>query len=372
MLARQALKSLLLPFPAVRRIFSQRDKAMREVAELRTENDRLRTHDDLIDRLALYGLDANDLTPPPPSVQPSTIDEAFRSHFQAVLERTFLAGTSDDYRRLPSYQSDLFDHIEGRYALFADHIVPWLKTVTGDMRGMTAIEIGSGTGASSLAFAGEVSRLICFEIDGSAVQAARERMAWFGHSHVNYVESPFGASCEFVQAGGKAHLIVLCAVLEHMTLTEVIEALRSAWDCLEPGGLLLVADTPNRFSPVDGHTSLLPLFSTLPRELKRHYAAFSPRQGFREAIAALAPEDVEMALTRWGSGISYHEFEVALGPDIHDHVVLDGYEAHIRAISGLTLGDATTRLLFDRFGVKAHRAFTRTNLYFVLRKPLVS
>lgn len=76
-----------------------------------------------------------------------------------------------------------------------------------------------------------------------------------------------------------------------------------------------------------------------------------------------------MLLTRWGAGISFHELEIALGPDIHSWVVLDGYEPQIQAISSLTLGDSITRLIFDQFDVSAHRAFTRTNLYFVLRKP---
>jgi SAM-dependent methyltransferase len=415
MSVRKTLKSVSLHAPPLRRLFQQRDDAQAENRALRAANERLtealhgrvkdraadlpalvnafedekaavqrlsdenwllrrdldwlRTTEGLVYQMSLFGLNETDLHELEQTAYAPRVDEAFREHFTKVLERTFLSAVPSEFRKLPAYRNDLHDHLEGRHALFTNHIVPWLKVAAGDTHRMTAIEIGSGTGASSLAFASEVEQLVCFEIDKDAVQAARERMAWFGHDNVEFVEAPFGPSCEFVQQGRRAHLVVLCAVLEHMTLPEVVEALRTAWECLEPGGLMLIADTPNRFSPFDGHTALLPLFSTLPRELKRAYAPFSPRTAFAKAIADTPADDADMALTRWGSGISFHEFEVALGPQIHDLVVLDGYEPEIQAVSNLTLGDAITRFMFDRFNVRAHRAFTRNNLYFVLRKP---
>jgi len=71
-------------------------------------------------------------------------------------------------------------------------------------------------------------------------------------------------------------------------------------------------------------------------------------------------------LVRQGSGISYHEFELALGPDCHEHVVLDGYEPIILSECPDNVDDLILSIAFKTHDIRAHRAFTRSNLYFAM------
>lgn len=163
---------------------------------------------------------------------------------------------------------------------------------------------------------------------------------------------------------------MFCAVLEHMSFQELAQALRAAWDVLSPGGLLLVADAANRLSAYDEHTSLLPFFTALPMEVMQPYAAYSPREAFTQAIGDAPAEERELLLTRWGRGVSHHDFELALGRDIHRHIALDGYESAPCDYAPVRIDNALLRAAFDIHQAQAHRAFTRANLNFVIRKPV--
>jgi hypothetical protein len=110
-------------------------------------------------------------------------------------------------------------------------------------------------------------------------------------------------------------------------------------------------------------------YSALPLEIQRDYAKFSPRADFRNSISATRAADISETLARWGFGVSYHDFELAIGRDCHDHIVLDGYEDAILSRFGDRTDDALLRLAFERYNIPAHRAFTRHNLHFVMRKP---
>ncbi|WP_162067361.1 class I SAM-dependent methyltransferase [Burkholderia sp. THE68] len=255
-----------------------------------------------------------------------------------------------------------------RFRDFEYWICTWLAQVAPDMGEMTAIEIGSGTGCSTLAFASRVKSLISFEIDSKASAAAVERLGFFGYDNVEFFNEKLTEGKAEALAG-RVDLVVLCAVLEHMTYAERIEALRASWQALAPGGLLVVADTPNRFNVLEDHTSQMHFYSALPLEIQRDYAQFSPRADFRNSISAAAPADVAETLARWGFGVSYHDFELAIGRDCHEHIVLDGYEQVILTRFPDRTDDALLRLAFERYNVPAHRAFTRHNLHFVMRKP---
>ncbi|WP_057633615.1 class I SAM-dependent methyltransferase [Stenotrophomonas humi] len=321
--------------------------------------------------LLRYGLDVSSKTTS--AVQPSrkmVLDGKYRRHFREVLLNTFFAGWSESVKGTAQFEADLDDHIEKRFTFFSDHVLPWVQSVAPNMGDMVALEVGSGTGSSTLAFAPHVREVICFEIDPASVQAAAQRAAYFGLNNIEQRQELFGPQSQFVTSGRRADLVVFCAVLEHMTYQELTQALRTAWDVLSPGGLLLVADTPNRLSSFDEHTSLLPFFTALPMEVMQSYAAHSPRSGFAEAIAVAPDNERELLLTRWGRGVSYHDFELVLGRDIHQHVVLDGYESAICDYAPLRIDDGLLRAVFDIHRVEAHRAFTRANLNFVLRKPI--
>lgn len=114
-------------------------------------------------------------------------------------------------------------------------------------------------------------------------------------------------------AGCQFDLVVFPASLEHMTLEERLEAIRTTWEMLPTGGLWCLLETPNRLWFFDQHTSRLPFFHWLPDDLALLYAQHSPRLSFRAKFGT--PDGAAwLDLARAGRGVSFHELEVAVGP----------------------------------------------------------
>jgi S-adenosylmethionine-dependent methyltransferase len=298
-------------------------------------------------------------------------DPVYRARLTDVLREHYFNPVADGYLETEEGRNELNDHLSHRYEQAVDHVVPWLQRA-GELDTRSIIEVGSGTGSSTLALAQVAREVNCFEIHQGSIAVALERLKFWGVSNVRVNATLFDRECEFVRLGAAADVIVFYAVLEHMTAQECLDALTLAWELLPAGGLLVVAETPNRLSMVDEHTSWLPFFAQLPRPIQVRYAERSPREHFRWAIANAAQSGsaaAELMMTRWGNGISFHEFELAIGPGIHDAIVLDGYEREIKKLVPVSSIDLHLQSLFDEFGVKAHRAFTRRTMYLVARKP---
>ncbi len=294
----------------------------------------------------------------------------FRSRLTGALKEHYFAGrVAADYLDTDAGITNLEDHIGRRYELAARYVVPWLQR-SGDLSRSVVIEVGSGTGSCTLALAQSARHVECYEIHPGSVRVAQERLRFWGIDNVSVHARAFDEAR--VGLGPLVDAVVLYAALEHMTHDECLTVLRLGWQVLRPGGRLVIAETPNRFSMIDEHTSWLPFFSQLPRQIQVLYASRSPREEFRWAMDRAAESGSESAIeamTRWGSGISFHEFELALGDDIHEKIVLDGYEPEITSIFQVTPIDLTLQSIFERFDVRAHRAFTRRHLYLVAVKP---
>jgi hypothetical protein len=104
-------------------------------------------------------------------------------------------------------------------------------------------------------------------------------------------------------------LLVLYAVLEHLTIPERRSILRLAQEVYRRGGHVLIAETPNRLSPFDTHSFQLPFVDWLPIELQEEYVSRSPREDLKAHLVAAPPDGKQGALYRIGRGLSFHEFE---------------------------------------------------------------
>jgi SAM-dependent methyltransferase len=213
----------------------------------------------------------------------------------------------------------------------ARYFVPWLDRVCG-LKGATVLEYGCGTGPVCCAFAPVVDRHIGYDIAADAVELAR------GHARNHRAEN---VDLHVVDAEqildairdhkGEVDLVLLYAVVEHMTVRERLNLIEATLEIVSPNGHIAVIETPNRLVAPDWHTSFLPFFSQLDDELALAYVDRSPRDDFREALQraiADGPASGREALVRWGRGASYHEFEVVLG-DLARFVVAGGYEAEL-------------------------------------------
>jgi 2-polyprenyl-3-methyl-5-hydroxy-6-metoxy-1,4-benzoquinol methylase len=264
-----------------------------------------------------------------------------------------------------AYEQDLKAHVHGRLDTDRRRIVPWLDS-TGALRGQRILEIGCGTGSSTVALAEQGARVTGIDIDEGALVVAKDRCTAYGlevefhRLNADAIAPLFGA--------GSFDFIIFFACLEHMTVAERLVSLRDAWNMLPTGGRLAVVETPNRLWYYDGHTSVLPFFHWLPDELALRYSAFSPREGFRELYREYNAE-AQAHFLRLGRGVSFHEFDVAIQP-VRDLQVVSS----LSCFEGVRYRLHQSRLqrryksLLRRVYPGIHEGFLDETLYLILRK----
>jgi 2-polyprenyl-3-methyl-5-hydroxy-6-metoxy-1,4-benzoquinol methylase len=281
------------------------------------------------------------------------------------------ASSPSGFLESPEGKSQLEAQTMGRFNDVIATPIPWIGKHTS-LASSDIIEIGCGAGASTAAFAAFARSIHGYDIDEPGINAARERMRILGIENCTLT---LAEPRELLARAAADHPdgadIVLCyAVLEHQTLTERIDTLRRCWALLKDGGLLVVADTPNRLTYSDHHTSFLPFFHMLPHELALAYAHKSPREGFWASLEpSITKGEAEATehLIRWGRGVSYHEFELALG-NLNDLVVGDGFDPEMLAIKSITLEERLLYTYMTARNVRIPPAFCRESIDVILRK----
>ncbi len=207
-----------------------------------------------------------------------------------------------------AYAGDLNAHLTGR--LDADRVtyIPWLnKTVP--LKGANILEIGCGTGSSTVALAEQGAKVTGVDIDEGALQVAMDRC--------NLYNVPatliFGNATEVYNElkDQKFDLIIFYACMEHMVYSERIDCLKKYFGMLAKGSYLSIVDTPNRLWYLDSHTSMLPFYHWLPDNVAFNYSKFSNRINFKELYHEYS-DDLFLHFLRRGRGFSFHELEIAL------------------------------------------------------------
>jgi ubiquinone/menaquinone biosynthesis C-methylase UbiE len=224
-------------------------------------------------------------------------------------------------------------HWDARHSVARDVFVPWLEANV-PLADKTVLEYGSGNGAVSCAVAARAARHIGLDIEQSAIDEARVRARERGLENLELEVVGAEAIFDRVRAHtGEVDVFLFYAVLEHLTLQERLEALRLAREVVRSDGLIAVIELPNRLVDTDYHTSLLPFFDQLPPELALAYLERSPRADFRQQMLEARAADSDggvLALARWGTGASFHEFELVFG-DLSRHVIGGGYDPMLLA-----------------------------------------
>lgn len=230
------------------------------------------------------------------------IERSIRTHYHTGWR-------SKDRYSEEGYREDLAAHLCQRLEQDRQTIVPWLDQASGGLQGKRILEIGCGTGSSTVALAEQGALITGIDVDEGALAVAIERCKVYDLkvelSRLNATE----LSAAF--RAGSFDWIIFFACLEHMTIGERLAALKEAWNLLPEGGLLSVVETPNRLWFFDQHTSRLPFFHWLPDELAFYYSRFSSRENFFELYREY-DETSQHHFLRRGRGASFHEFEVAI------------------------------------------------------------
>jgi len=196
------------------------------------------------------------------------------------------------------------------------------------LAGRTVLEYGCGQGAIACALASHAGRYIGIDIDAGEVAMAQDHLARRGLDDVELTAVAADDILEQVRSySGEIDVLLLYAVLEHMSIQERLELLRLAREVVRPDGYIVVGESPNRLTPFDHHTAQMPFLHALPLELARLYYVRSARREFVAAIDAAAADGdaaARQALIRWGRGISFHEFELVF-EDLAAHTVASSY-----------------------------------------------
>jgi S-adenosylmethionine-dependent methyltransferase len=207
-------------------------------------------------------------------------------------------------------KTDLRDHLTHRLENDRHIIVPWLDAAR-PLNGLRILEVGCGTGSSTVALGEQGANLFGLDINEGALTVARDRCAAYGIL-AEFLLGNAETSLQKFQVG-QFDMIIFFASLEHMTIGERLRALNSAWAILPSRGLLVIVETPNRLWFYDSHTAFLPFYHWLPYELAFRYTRLSPRPIFRSRYETY-DADSKLKFVREGLGMSYHELDLAIAP----------------------------------------------------------
>ena len=147
-------------------------------------------------------------------------------------------------------------------------------------RGKRVLDFGCGAGASTMVLRRLLPPcdIVGVELEERLLRLARLRARYYGASTVRFLRSPSGDALP--EGIGTFDYIVLSAVFEHLLPAERRSLLPLLWRHLAPEGVLFLNQTPQRWAPVEVHTTWLPLINYLPDRLAHRAAcAFSRRVG---------------------------------------------------------------------------------------------
>ncbi|MBI2967699.1 MAG: class I SAM-dependent methyltransferase [Bacteroidetes bacterium] len=206
------------------------------------------------------------------------------------------------------YEKDLNDHLWNRLNDARKRYLPWLKSIK-KIRNSSVLEIGCGTGASTLALSEQGADVTAIDIDEGALQVAKDRLRIARQKSEFHLANAIQIKNLFPHK--KFDFIIFFASIEHMTIEERIISLSDAWNMLHPSSFLVIVETPNRLWYDDSHTSLLPFFNWLPDELAFMYSKYSGRVDFKDLFRDLNDKNM-IHFIRRGRGFSFHELELSV------------------------------------------------------------
>lgn len=298
-----------------------------------------------------------------------TIDKPKVDLIESSLRHNYFARFSEGYLATDRGRNDLANHLFRRLDGDRNTVIPWLDDAR-PLQNASILEIGCGTGCSTVALAEQGAKVVAIDVDEPSLAVASDRCETYGLD-VSFVQAN-ATEVNKLFSGRHFDYIIFYAALEHMTIEERISAMRATWRMLSDGGLWCVIETPNRLWYYDAHTSLLPFHMWLPDELAFAYSRFSPRDEYRELYREYT-DDSKLHFLRRGRGVSFHEFDLAMKP-----------VGELRIKSSLETGNRRKGLwgamkwrwsdenryisLLRRIAPQLHEGFLQSLLYLIIEK----
>lgn len=203
-------------------------------------------------------------------------------------------------------------------------IAPTLRQAGLDLSKMRALEIGCGEGAKVCALAPLFETYVGIDLDPHELAVGRANVESRG---IQNAELRLQAANDLPQllAQESFDVIFLYAVIEHLTIEERLNTLKICWDALPPHGLLYIGEAPNRIAPIDYHSSKMPYYNLLPRELAIKLVDRSGHEKWRQRV--WAQETTELGLYRNGQHVGFEDFDLGLMPmdQFERHLIVDNW-----------------------------------------------
>ena len=202
---------------------------------------------------------------------------------------------------------EITEHVESRIFIDRVRVIPWLSKAL-NLNNLQILEIGCGTGSSSITLAEQGAKVFGIDIHKESLEIAKLRSKLYDLD-IEFLES---SSVDIGKLNKKFDAIILYATLEHLTMEERLVTLKNSKNILNDGGFLITIEAPNRLWYFDSHTSELPFFQWLPDDLAYKYSRYSPKESFSSNYLDPNYDDL-IGFLRRGRGVSYHEFELVFG-----------------------------------------------------------
>jgi 2-polyprenyl-3-methyl-5-hydroxy-6-metoxy-1,4-benzoquinol methylase len=145
-----------------------------------------------------------------------------------------------------------------------------------EFAGKRLLDFGCGCGSSTMILARRLpaTTIVGVELVPESLEVARLRARHYGRDDIVFRASPDGNTLPADL--GQVDFIVMNAVFEHLLPAERRPVMAQLWSALRPGGVLFMQETPNRWCPVEMHTTGLPLLNYagdgLAHRLARRYS----------------------------------------------------------------------------------------------------
>jgi S-adenosylmethionine-dependent methyltransferase len=227
------------------------------------------------------------------------------------LLKKYFSKYDEKYLKSKEFQKDLENHLYGRYVFFKNLIDKWISKKI-NLNGKKCLEMGCGTGSSTLAFAEMCDYITAVDIDFESIEIARKRLELYGKMN----KVTFKVCDKIIKESDfcdKYDIVIFPAVLEHMTIQERISNLKVCWNLLKNNAFLIVLECPNRLWYFDHHTTFLPFYNWLEEDIALLYYSKTKRDFFQ-----FTPIKNRDELYRYGRGVSFHEFELAFNKNFNE------------------------------------------------------
>lgn len=188
------------------------------------------------------------------------------------------------------------------------------------------VEIGCGSGSASTAFAQITKEVFAFDIERQGIRVARKRARCFGIKNIEFScvneREIIDSALELIDQNS---IILLYAVLEHMTEQERLYTLQRIWSNMSSNNLLIIGELPNRLCYYDEHTYLTPFVHLLPDYTFWKYSKIEDFR-FADYFRSLSMDDRNdcnfyLERVRRGLGCSFHEFQICFEDNLDECVV---------------------------------------------------